>query len=265
MCRRYQGKLNIVVSGWSNDPQVQLPDVNTLDSIKQLARLTLIEMPENWSTFPRLYFQVCTLLAGLQCVETEYFIRVRSDEFFSNLEQLYQMKIVSKGMMSSNIFVRNVTYHRFHFSDHFFLARTLVFRSALGRLKEYIEQNLLGDDPLGIISNETPPEVCLWLFYLQEKGWSIKDLLKQSHRSAFDVMRSEGDVFDVEGFKPYEISCKAAGQISCLRKFSKRANPLAVNDHRTMDDLYPSFMERVFPEDSKARVRFKRLKDYFRA
>lgn len=264
MCLCYQGQLDIVVSGWIDDPQVPLPIKEELDEIQSIASVVYSHMPADSSSFPRLYFQVCTLLAGLERVKTKYFIRARTDEFYSNLELIFSKEGLTKGAMSSNVFVRNVTYHPFHFSDHFFVAESSVFLSSLKNLKIYIEKSFMNGDKYNVIRNEVPPEVVLWLFYLQEKGWDIDKLLEMNYEEAFNVMSLEADIFDVSLFQPYEISCKAVGQISCIRSFSKRANPLAVNDYRNIQDLRPTFIERVFPENSKSRIRYKKVKDLFR-
>ena len=63
--------------------------------------------------------------------------------------------------MTSNIFVRNVYYAKYHISDHLFVGQTSRVRAAYRALKAYIEDHseAEGDDPHHLLNSRTPAEV----------------------------------------------------------------------------------------------------------
>ena len=82
------------------------------------------------STF---YYAMCSIMHGLDLVETEYVIKTRSDEKYLKLEPFIE----------GNIFFNP---NSLHIGDHIFAAKTSTLRKAYGTLKDVFENGPPGYD-----------------------------------------------------------------------------------------------------------------------
>jgi hypothetical protein len=65
------------------------------------------------------YFHHFSVLMGLQFVNTKYAIKIRSDEYYSNLEPFLDiMRVCSNKIITNDVFFRKKEVFRFHPSDH---------------------------------------------------------------------------------------------------------------------------------------------------
>jgi hypothetical protein len=233
LCKDFPAK--IVISRWDNgSSQLVLPQAQFVTSpIPSVERLNLLHNSQN------IYLQVTTVLAGLEKVDTPYVIKVRSDEFFSNIKIMAATFNPAK-LLSANIFVRDVSYKPYHISDHLFIGRTDRLRNAFSALKQYIEMaSSGGGDPLGILNMQTPAEMKIAIFYLQACGYEINRLVQLCQNSAFNVMQREFDIFDVDRLCPFEISSSSAGKITSYRKFIRWDSVLGLRHITSIDQMAP--------------------------
>lgn len=207
---------DIVVSTWvGNDLQYPESVAKIIRSHSPSdSRLKTLHNSQN------IYLQATSVLAGLEAIDTPYVIKARSDEFFSRISLLLECFHPEK-LLTSNIFVRNVDYAKYHISDHLFVGQTSKLREAYRALKAYIENfsEVEGQDPCSLLNSRTPAEVKIGLFYLQSCGYDLKVLIEKTPKAALEVMMQEFDVFDVECMKPYRIRSSVAGDIECLKTF----------------------------------------------
>lgn len=113
----------IIVSTWESS------FVNLDDSIifieQPLPKLTYqIYNPQN------LYYQCVSTLAGLKKCNTEYIIKLRSDEYFSDLEKLYLKSKATNKFVCLPIFFRKSFSVPYHISDHVICHKTSVLLDA---------------------------------------------------------------------------------------------------------------------------------------
>jgi|GEM_PF-2889860 len=224
----------VVVSRWENGGNPLTPPHAVVVS----SNMPTAEFLSSLHNSQNIYLQATTVLAGLEKVETPYVVKLRSDEFFSNLSRVID-DFNPKKLLFANIFVRDVSYKAYHISDHLFVGRTDRLTQAFRSLKSYIEQNAGQLDPLGILNAETPAEVKIGLFYLQACGYQIEHLLHYSEGDAFAIMKNDFDVFDVDALRPFEISSSVAGRITNYQKFVGRDSVFGLRHITSIDQMSP--------------------------
>ena len=71
----------------------------------------------NYHNTQNIYYQCFSVVNGLAYCNSEYVIKLRSDEVYSGLDNLIATLPKDK-VSTNNIFVRDVSYKSFHLSDH---------------------------------------------------------------------------------------------------------------------------------------------------
>jgi hypothetical protein len=181
---------NVIVSTWI-DYSLNLNFPNNWKIIKS-------EYPQRFSDMQNIDLQLVSTLNALKEVQTDYVIKVRGDEFFSNLDLVYnRMKEVHPKVLVSSIFFRPLGLYLYHISDHFICSTTdnikLMFENTYDLLTNHVKFNNSPESHLGfsfIAGKEN------WDLYRCDKYHSIND----------SMMRKWYSIFDVNELKPYIIS-----------------------------------------------------------
>lgn len=110
----------VIVSCWDTD---KVPD--------DLKGVTIIKNHiniENYANPQNIFMQATTTLSALRLVDTEYFIKVRSDEKYSNLQPIVD-KVLSNvnKYVCNNIWFKKIDKEWLHPSDHLIAGKTLLF------------------------------------------------------------------------------------------------------------------------------------------
>jgi hypothetical protein len=170
---------NVIVSTW-DDNNFEFP--SNWKVIKS-------EYPERFADMQNIDLQITSTLNGLNFVETEYVVKVRGDEFYSNMELVYnRMKVDTNKILCSSIFFRPLGLYPFHISDHIFCSTTknvkLMFDTCLDILKSVGKYNNCPETHLGfsyIASKENFDRYNLHTYIdkndvLMKKWYSIIDI-----------------------------------------------------------------------------------------
>lgn len=110
----------IIISSYKHDYLTFLED-KKMKKLKIVYNDDVIDNDKNKSYYngQRIYFQAMTMLNGLKQVTTEYTLKVRGDEFYSNLDKV---DFNSNKFLTNNVlFSPNIKYH---ISDHLFGTNT---------------------------------------------------------------------------------------------------------------------------------------------
>jgi hypothetical protein len=97
----------------------------------------------NWYNFPVYNFgnvakQVFTTLNGLQVVDTEYVIKVRTDEYYTNLNPFISKMLDNKDKyITNNIFFKGAV-EPLHPSDHMVGGRTELLLTGFSRIRDLL-------------------------------------------------------------------------------------------------------------------------------
>lgn len=232
MVKRYRGVFGeIIVSTWE---AASVPNEIAGATVVQSATPNI----EKAHNSQNIYLQTRSTLAGLTKTVTAYVFKVRSDETWSNLDQILTSFSPNK-LNSSNVFVRDVSYKKFHISDHLYFGQTAHLVNSFSQLSDYLISQPEDSDRLSVNNAQTPAEVKITLFYLAAIGYDPSHLINLSAKQAWNVMSKELHIFDIEPLKPYKISSSVAGNISCLNSYIKRDRVLFLRQVSNINDLKP--------------------------
>jgi hypothetical protein len=217
---KYSGSSNLTIL------KAALPDTNNLHNVQNI------------------YLQSFSVGGAEKVIKTEYLIKLRSDEFYNNIENLLTL-LPSNKISTCNVFLRNTSYEYFHLSDHIIIGSTKVLMSSFNNLKKYIETNGSNDEePLQLLCARTPAEVKIFLFcFFSMENKTYNNWRSFSHKFVFNKLKQHFFVFDVDILGPYIIASSAVGVINDYKNF--------VNKDKVMDLVY---MDKI--EDMKTIPRF---------
>jgi tetratricopeptide (TPR) repeat protein len=148
---------NVIVSIWDTCllEEWAMNDMDVMNSLKNVAvvvskfpsseKLTDVAS-KSCSGFSTLvggsYLQAITLKAGLALVKTTRVVKVRTDEFYSDLSPLvHAVKENPRKLVTCNIFAFPMNVFRYHMSDHAFCATTTTLKKAVDYWYECVHNN----------------------------------------------------------------------------------------------------------------------------
>lgn len=123
--------INTIISTW-DDPTWTHPTIlEFLEPIQRPnLRIKLNPLPKK-EKIDRVYnkqnryYQFLSSFKGLKLAETKYSIKVRSDEYYSDLTPLMRvLKESDEKLVTNDVYFRRADYLRYHPSDHLFAAKT---------------------------------------------------------------------------------------------------------------------------------------------
>jgi hypothetical protein len=130
----------------------------------------------------------------MRLVDTEYAIKLRSDEYYTDLMPIVEKFLEDdEKLVSNNVFFRKT--YAFHPSDHLYIGKTKHLISALGKCLKECETveptSFFGYDQL---NSELTPEqhFCLNWILTKDPKIELRD------KNAGDIMRKHVDVVPVE-------------------------------------------------------------------
>ena len=241
----------VILSFWKNDKnKVRHPVLN--DPSIKLIENNSVNKSDIFSPDNRLK-QWQTTYEGLKYCSTKFVIKLRSDEYFENLETIIEEFKKDVGKMTTlNVFLKlNHKRYCYHISDHIIICNTLIFRNSLKLLfndlnKKYtytrisykyfhkFYNNWLFGIIIKIIDKQLSSK------YIWETGcesifgtYFIMAKLKLNYWSAVKIREQINiqDFFsniDVNKFKNYQITWNAIGRVKGKNKivFNKK-NPFS--------------------------------------
>ena len=152
-------------------------DYKVVVSIWEDEDLSDYEIPTNWKVIKNKYplvrfrkeanldYQIITTLAGLAEVEGEWVIKMRTDEYYSNLDKVFKkMKANPEKIVSSSMFFRKYGLYKFHCSDKLLGGTTENLTAMYESTLHNLEMKLW---------DETIPESQLGLGYIMAKDSTI--------------------------------------------------------------------------------------------
>lgn len=185
--KHYQSFGDVIVSCWNTDQ----PHLTT--KIPKEARLAINKYKQNIGyNFQNIKYQIQTTLAGLDLCKTEYVIKVRSDEYFTDIFKIVEsIKENSDKLIVSNFFFRKDVL--FHPSDHIIGGKTenirQMFENALEFIKDFEANQIVTIEEIGLDRAYTfsvlTAEIVFCLSHLKSKGIDV--------------------ISDVKGMKPEEV------------------------------------------------------------
>lgn len=152
--------LSTVISTW------WYPVINDEAVLYQRPNLKLIanQTPnvENIYNNQNRYFQFKSTLEGLKQISAEYTIKVRSDEYYSNLTPAVQKFLANpEKILTNNVFFRKTQYMPYHPSDHLIIAKTELLKKVYEKCisecekdSEILEQGYFNQIPKRVVPEQ---------------------------------------------------------------------------------------------------------------
>lgn len=137
---KHYNTCNVIISTWTTNDT----DISNIPN-----NFTIIKNdPPQYSGHQNIYLQICSTLHGLELVNTKYCIKMRADEYVSNIEYIYHsISNDNSKLYTLPIFFRPWNFIPYHISDHLIAGDTdnlrLMFETALHRQKDHPEAEVI--------------------------------------------------------------------------------------------------------------------------
>jgi hypothetical protein len=156
------------------------------------------EYPKRFADIQNIDLQVISTLNGLKEVQTDYVIKVRGDEFFSNLYLVYnRMKEAHPKVLVSSIFFRRLGMYLYHISDHIICSTTENLNIMFEKTYDLLVNN--------IKFNDTPESHLGFSFISGKENWDLYEIEKYKSMND-DMIRKWYSIFEISKLKPYIIT-----------------------------------------------------------
>jgi len=149
--------------------------------------------------------QLKSTSVGLEHVQTEYCLKIRGDEWYSNIEEIVnKIKSNPEKIINSPVFFRKPNFFQFHMSDHFIGGRT------------YNLKLMFDFDFLNFKNLNYTPEQFLTHNYLSKKNENYQDYPIKSMTDNFLIIK-------LENHQPYRV-CVNSMNIIFDNNFNSKEN-----------------------------------------
>jgi len=179
---------NVIISTWiDNDIPFDLP---------HNWKLIQAEYPERYGNYQNLDYQVTSTLNGLNEVKTKYAVKIRADEYWSNMDIVYnKMKSNENKVLCGSMFFRPLGLYAYHISDHIICATTenlkIMFEGTYRILIENIRLNNCSESLLG----------CGFVF--SKENIDVLKEFPKLHLYSDGYLKKWFHIIDVNELKPY--------------------------------------------------------------
>lgn len=198
----------VIISHWNDDDFSLLNKIDKnvkiisdkipIEIEKKLVKWFHLEYPKD-GIFNRfnIYLQTITTLNGLILCDTEYVIKIRSDEYRTNFKDFIdKIKNNPDKIITDNCFFRSDRVAKYHASDHCFGGKTNILLKTFKRIKENCENNeYLSFKPFDkmVCCNNDPsysPEQIITTEIIKSFGQEIiPEISKEQMKKYFDIIR----------------------------------------------------------------------------
>lgn len=186
--------LKIIISTWSDfDIDIEFP--SNWKIIKE-------HIPKRYAEYQNVDLQITSTLNGLLYVDTKYTLKVRADEYYSNIETIYKkMKLDENKILCGSFVFRALNgLYPYHISDHIICGTTdnikLMFESAY--------ENLIND----LRFNNTPESILGFAFVAKKENFDMSDIWHYIGDMYKDYMKKWYHIINVNELYPFILTQK---------------------------------------------------------
>ena len=184
---------NVVISTW-------IGSKIDLSKLPHSYNVILTKLPKDGG-HQNIAYQLLSTNNGLKCVETDYVIKIRGDEYYSNIEYIVnEIAMNPKKIHCSPVFFRHWEFMKYHISDHIIAGTTSNLKLMFGKTKFYMDNKLV----YNFMDNKKyefwEPEINLTRSYLMAKEperWNKVD--------GRQLMVDNFEILNIKKLEPYKI------------------------------------------------------------
>lgn len=179
---------NVVISTWNT---CKIDFSNAPDNFT----IVLASLPKK-PGYQNIQYQLVSTVNALKFVNTKYTIKIRGDEYWSNLEYSYNiLKKDDKKLYTSSIWFRHHLFIEYHISDHYIIGTTENIKCMFNECLDNMNNNKF---------LEYHPEVSLAKSYLNKKfpnRFGVVD--------GRILMRDAFEILDIDMMKNYKLKANS--------------------------------------------------------
>lgn len=184
---------NVVISTWIGHGL-------DLSNLPHSYNVVLTKLPEDGGA-QNMNYQILSTLNGLRFVNTDYVIKLRGDEYYSNLDYVaYEISMNPSKIHCSSVFFRHWSFMEYHISDHIIAGTTQNLKLMFESTKFNLENGLVYHIRDGQKFEFWEPEINLTRSYLMAKEFERWD--KVDGRK---LMVDNFEILDIQKLHPYKI------------------------------------------------------------
>ena len=179
---KYKEYGNIIVSCYEEDETEFLTQFDFVKIIKN--KTPILEDKIGIHHDSTFYYALYTTFKGLQKIESDYVIKIRSDEYFTNLNPI--IETISKNpdkLVCGNIFYKPWRIKPFHMGDHIFVCKTKTLLEAYQRLLDMYDKKTKLDKTFNQTEANNSAETVLCksiLFSIDPVNFDTKDCFEKN-------------------------------------------------------------------------------------
>lgn len=146
-------------------------------------------------------YQFISTLNGLNMVKTNYVVKIRGDEYYSNIEYVYRKCLETPNKIwSSPMFFRWFKYMQYHISDHVIAGTTENIKLMFETAKYNFDNKILWYLKDGKVHYYWEPEIILTRSYLM-----VKEPNRYEKIDGRILMKDNFDILNLDNMKSYYI------------------------------------------------------------
>jgi hypothetical protein len=196
----------IIISTWPDSPWVNSINLKLVNYNKHSVILNMQKPSDSFEGFQNLFYQIKCVYTALDSISTKYTIILRGDEYFSNLDYVFDsIKYATNYIFCSPIFFRPKSFHPFHISDHLLAGTTQNLKMMFDTSYKNFSKN---DLPLVY-----EPEVYLTKNYLFRKYGRRMSVFDKKIISPEVSMKNHFRILDLNKMKPYTAVFNQIGAV----------------------------------------------------
>jgi len=185
---------NVVISTWVGTKV-------DFSKIPQSYNVILTPLPVEGG-HQNINYQILSTLKGLQFIETDYVIKLRGDEYYSNLDYVaYEIAMNPSKIHCSSIFFRHWSFMEYHISDHIIAGTTENLKLMFESTKFNLENGLVYHIRDGEKFEFWEPEINLTRSYLMSK-----ESVRWGKVDGRQLMVDNFEILDIQRLHPYKIT-----------------------------------------------------------
>lgn len=203
---------SVIFVAWAKD------FVNSIELISQIKKsnafLLLLPDPIFNENRQNIAYQANSTLDGIKICDSEYIIKLRSDEKYSNLDNLITKMINSDKIITSNIFFRKYHNYPWHISDHIIAGKKDILFSIFNQCciycrnkKQWIQQyNHIDVKIINIPRFNLVPEQIITLSSIPVLSKTNETLDWTNKNHCIEYMKNNFDIINISKLSPFIVS-----------------------------------------------------------
>jgi|TARA_B110000259_G_scaffold95494_1_gene110502 hypothetical protein len=184
---------NVVISTWIGCKV-------DFSKLPQSYNVILTKLPKDGG-HQNINYQLLSTTNGLKYVTTDYVIKIRGDEYYSNIKYIAtEIAMNPTKLHCSPIFFRHWDYMKYHISDHIIAGTTDNLKLMFSKTKLYMDNSMIYHIREGNRYDFWEPEINLTRSYLMAKEFD-----RWGKVDGRQLMVDNFEILNIKELEPYNI------------------------------------------------------------